>query len=237
MKIVSETIQNATGQVYFRTVTASDLNVSLSDIRGDVSTRTLPYDEYMSLLGGSVKKRDEKKWVKIPDNFIPGSKEAGLITGYLTDKGWSCVWRVKGTQRQFVHKSGHYRIPFPDLLFYVRKAGGYLRYVWAIDEKDNIYQYPFGNVDTSGSICMGNISLEDCDTFTDFTEEFFLGKTNNDYFHPGNHVKVMYGQDELLRRLDGKDKFPKKWLIKRNLTLSDVKKMAEPGSRYDNYDY
>ncbi len=227
MKFVTETVQSPTGQVYMKTTYASSFNVTLSETKGTVVTRTTPFDEYKSLLG--VSSKEKMSWIHCPKGFIPGSEDSGYLDGYLSEDGWSAVWREKAAVRQLIHTSGHYRIPFPDLLFFVKMVKGIAqsKMVWAIDENDTLYQYPFGNVSTRGDICMGNICLED-KSIKGFSEEFFLGKTNNDYFHPRDHVKVSYPQDELLRRLDKKKEFPKRWLIKRDVTLRDVLKKAKP---------
>ncbi len=227
MKFVAESIQNDMGQVFFKTTYAQDMNVSLSAIKGHVEVHTLPFDEFKAVLGMSGK--PVESWVHVPKGFIPGSEDSGYIDGYVSKEGWSAVWRVKGEVRQLIHTSGHYRVPFPDLIFAVtvKKGAVYRDYCFALDG-DKVCQYPFGNVNDCGSICMGNIHISNISNIKDFEEEFFLGKTNNDYFHPGDHVKVKYSQDELLRRLSGKETFPKRWLIKRKLTLKDVIKMADP---------
>ncbi len=230
MKFVTETVQNDTGQVYFKTTWAGDMKVSLSGLKGNVVTRTLPFEDFKSLIGLSEK--PVESWIRVPKGFIPGSEDSGYLDGYICDGGWSAVWKVKGTVRQLIHTSGHYRVPFPDLIFSVMIKNGIMcsSFVFALDG-DRVCQYPFGNVSVDGSICMGNIHLPKNPVIKDFEEEFFLGKTNNDYFHSGSHVKVKYSQDELLRRLSGKETFPKRWLIKKDFTLRDVVKRADPGNR------
>ncbi len=228
MKIVSETVQSETGQVFFRTTVASDMSVDISGIKGKATTRTLPVDEYGELLSLSMRV-DKNPYFHVPKEFYPGAD--GYIDGYIGEDGWIAVWRVKGIKRLLVHSSGHYMVPFPDLIFLVKAGKNNVEgYVWAIDDKDWVYRYPFGNVSTTGAICMGNINLSDVPGAEAFTEEFFLGKTNNDYFGIGTHIKPKYSQQELLRRLEKKDRFPKRWLVDSKMTLEDIIRRAKPSN-------
>ena len=219
MKMYSESVTDKTGHILMKTRIETE--------SGQVTERTLSWEDYISLIGGSAKV--EEAYTPINPGFMP----EGLVSAKVASKDtWKCVWREPAKVRQFVHLSGHYRIPFPDLVFSVQvKKGTVLnKHVFAVKgEQDMLYRYPFGNVSpSSGSICMGNIKIDGLeDHISAFSEEFFFGKTNNDYFHPGSHVKPKFTQEELLRRLDGKSKFPAKWLLPVAAPINTVTQLVQ----------
>ena len=186
--------------------------VRFTDTSGEVIQKTLSPEDYADLITGSLK--EDRAYWRIRPDFIP----EGFVDGCISDNSnYLIAFKVKGRQRPFDHKSGIYNIPFPDLVFFIRMGRGRIldKEVYALKEgSDVLYQYPFGNVSTSGSICSGNIDLDEVrkEGPAMFAELFFLGKTNNDYFGTGSHITTGWSQEELLRRLDGKKKFPERLL-------------------------
>jgi len=205
MVLESKTVHDKLGRELMRVV--------LYDDKGrQKETRTLSMENYFGLLGRNLK--ETKRFVEIRNDRLP----KGYITGwYADDDNYTVIFKVAGKTRQFVYRDGgHYRIPYPDLVFVVGVRKGQIieKYTYVIDDKDNLFQYPFGNVSTQGAICTGNIDIKGL-TLDEFAEEFFLGVTNDDYWQQGNHISPKsFSQKQMLEKLDGKDKFPMKWLLK-----------------------
>lgn len=88
-----------------------------------------------------------------------------------------------------------------------------------------MFRYPFGNVSSNGSICMGNIltkklSFEKAD---EFMELFFSGVTNNDYYDKSN-ILPGYSLSKMINMLEKKKEFPKRWLVETGQTYAALKK-------------
>jgi hypothetical protein len=213
----SRTLCDETGHTLFL--------VRFTTARGEVIEKTLKPEDYVSLIGGSLK--EDRSYWRIRKDLIP----EGFVDGCISDdNNYYMAFKVEGKVRPLVHTSGQYMIPYPDLLFVLRMRQGYLekKSVYALKKGcEELYRYPFGNVSTTGSICTGNIELDEVRTIGPmmFTELFFLGKTNNDYFHEGSHIKPKWSQEELLRKLEGKETFPVRLLKpteSRFTTIGDV---------------
>lgn len=202
--------------------------VRYTSTSGEVIQKTVSAEDYAGLIGASLKETKMNYW-RIQPEFIPEGFIDGCIAG---NSNYQVVFKVKGAVRTFCHTSGTYSIPYPDLVFFLEMKRGRInsKCVFALKKGNNetLYQYPFGNVSTSGNICTGNINLAEVKEYGPqmFAELFFLGKTNNDYFHEGSHISTKWSQEELLRRLDGKKEFPERLLKESGgaKTLSDIKK-------------
>ena len=221
----SRTLIDDTGHTFF--------NVRFTTVKGEIIEKVLTPQDYVSLLGSSLKV-DRTYW-RINRELIP----EGFVDGCVSDDyNYKMAFKVKGQVRQLVHTSGQYMVPFPDLLFVLDVKDGrpVEKCVYALKKRgDDLYRYPFGNVSTSGHICTGNISLSEVRTGGPmmFAELFFLGKTNNDYFDEGTHIKTKWSQDELLRRIEGKESFPERLLLPTEAEyrtvgdiVKDIKKLA-----------
>lgn len=212
----SEALQDMTGHTLFRVIyTQKD---------GKEIIKTISLEDYLSLLGSSVK--EELQYSYIPEGFYP----AGYIGGSFADtKNYTAVWKVEARKRTINHtRAGRKMIPFPSLVFGLRVDRGYAQgRVFALKNGNKLYQYPFGNVSTSGSICMGNISSCTEEGPQIFEDDFFAGVTNDDYFSPGSHVSLKCSQVDLISKLVDKEKFPDKWLIGSSGNISTVEELVK----------
>ncbi len=221
MVLESKTVADPVGHVLFQ--------VKLTDDKGSVCERTLTEEQYFDLLGHSM--RHEESYAHVGARFLPPT----TIDAYVCDeRTYRIAWFVNGKKRCFFYGEGHYEIPFPALVFVLDVNKGCVRQksVYAVKRGDDqLYMYPFGNVSESGGICMGNIHVDFSNGPEVFAEEFFLGKTNDDYYSPGNHTVPKWSQSKLVENLEKLDTFPDEWLLptKGNCkTLDELKKSLAP---------
>ena len=203
MNFASQALETETGQTLFRVILKEDSGREL--------IKTLTVDDYLSLLGSSI--RHNLDYSSLPASFFP----EGYIHGYIANpENYSMIWRHSARLHQMNHSViGRHLIPFPELVFGLTIKDGYIRdaRVFATKGGDDLYQYPFGNVSEAGHICMGNISVQGLNEGPQaFEDDFFAGVTNNDYFKPGSHVTLKCTQEALIKKLEGKDKFPDRYL-------------------------
>lgn len=185
--------------------------------------KILTVPQLCKVLGNSLVKEDVPLH-RVRNDFWPENTIEAFFGDY---ENYSCVWKVKGTTRVLVYGSKHYHIPFPDLIFKIRVNRGSIvdKQCFAVKEGDkSLYQYPFGNVSNNGYICTGNIKVEGLsEAVENFSEDFFLGKTNNDYYGDGKgRIKPACSQEKLLDKLEKLDAFPEKWLVKTKLKMNDI---------------
>ncbi|AOZ97855.1 hypothetical protein [Butyrivibrio hungatei] len=202
------------------------LRVRNVDKNGEEVVRILTVPQFCSYLGHSLV--EDVQLVKVKDNFWPQN----TIERYFGDyDNYVCTWIVEPAVRVVVFGNKHYHVPFPRLVFKIRVSKGSVvaKKCYALKNGDDktLYQYPFGNVSGSGHICTGNIKIEGLDeAVCTFSEEFFLGKTNNDYYGDGTgRVKPACSQAKLLEKLEKLDVFPEKWLVKTG-TIDDLLEKA-----------
>ena len=200
MQMKTELVENAVGQHLFR--------VEMRDEKGAVISKVISLEDYLSMLETSLKLDVKEDVIRIPKGAIP----KGYIDGKFSRSGYTVIWREPAKKRLFIHKTGHYQIPFPDLVFCLCVENGRMeqKQVFAAS-KDTLYRYPFGNVDEDGHICMGNIRV-DLESIGDFSEAFFLSETNEDYYTPKESIRQNWTQGKLLAELSKKDAFPIRWL-------------------------
>ena len=208
-------------------------SVTLTDPdTGKEEARTISMDDYISLLTGS--RVEVLKYINIPSGFLPkGVREASLNStrSYIVD------WVVPGKKRPFYYGRGdkiakRYVVPFPTLAFFLDVRDGYVRdkRVFALKEGDEtLYQYPFGNVGSGGSICMGNIvDKELSESVDNFTDDFFSGVTNDDLWSKDNISVGSWTQPKLLEEASKLDVFPEKWLVRKDsYTPANLKVLDE----------
>lgn len=210
----SEALVDKTGHTLFRCV--------YTQKNGREIIKVISLEDYLGLLGSSVRETVTYSW--IPEGFFP----EGYLGGAFADtKNYTAVWRVPARKRTINHfRAGRNLVPFPEMVFSVNVSGGRASgRVFAV-KRDNLYQYPFGNVSTSGSICMGNIDVDMIEEGPSaFEEDFFAGVTNDDYFQPGVYVNLKGTQVDLIKRLVDKDKFPDKWLVRSSGSVHTVEEL------------
>ena len=194
---------------------------------GESVVRRLSMDDYLSFLGKKVK--HVEKFLKIPQ--LPVNYYDGSIS---EDDSFKVLLYQPEKTRPVILSTGHYEVPFPALLFYFQGKRGYASTgkVYSLKgdavptASSKLYHYPLGNVNLDGHICFGNITLPKVDISNAdmLVEEFFLGKTNNDYFKPGEKVSVRYSQEKLVELLSKKEVFPERWLNPTGTDLSTLLK-------------
>lgn len=212
MQLNANTIIDRTGNILFR--------VSLTEDDGRVISKTLMPESFLELIHNSCTL--ENRFVhlgKLPDGYMDASVSSNDTFRILI--------KVPARKRLLVHTSGHYYIPFPDLVFYFEVSNGILKqkYVYSLKGEENLCHYPFGNVSPNGSICMGNISCKDLtmEKIEKIIDSFFSGMTNNDYYKANQNVTVNYSQQVLLEKLSNMDEFPLRWLSKSPIELNSLK--------------
>lgn len=198
---------------------------------GSVETRTIGIDDFVNLIRGSVIIRQEA--IKINLGHMP----KGYINGTVSTNGdFEVLIKAEEKIRCMRHYDNAFLIPFPKLLFLIRKGGRSLSgYVWAITDDDItegtlLYNYPFGNVSTDGRICFGNIlhsfkniedmQISDADKLVD---AFFDASTNDDYWDAKKKAPNFKRQLDLLKDIDRKDKYPSNCLVKSGVDFKKIK--------------
>jgi len=197
-----------TGHPYFRVVMENN---------GKSIIRNLTVSQFIKVIGGSVE--DEREYVRLKDDFFPKSAKATWFSDY---QNFSCVWEVPAKVRLLILKTSlgekHFHVPFPKLVFRITVKNGVItsKSCYAMKKgSDKLFNYPFANVSKDGSICMGNISARDIKKVSDFSDAFFSGVTNNDYYGDvGNgKVSVKFSQEQLLEKLSQQKTFPDSFLV------------------------
>ena len=199
--------------------TVFDVTIKTSD--GREKKRSLSLSDYILLLSESKKATDE--YITLPEGFLPENVIESCVASVHQ---YDIIWRVKGKKRCFLYRSissdepKAYTIPFPDLIFRLHVDNDVIRAKECFASKegdDHLYAYPFGNVSTSGEICMGNIQVTGLSQRVDtFTDDFFLGITNNDYWKISERINIKgcdWSQQKLVDELTKRETFPSEWLM------------------------
>lgn len=203
MRIRIEATQDRRGAIMFK--------VQLEQ-EDSVEVKTMDYDSFITLMTASAGNESYIHLGEISPNYV----DAAIAK---TDS-FKIFLKSPAQKRLMLYAEGHYWIPFPGCLFFLRVYQGALQemYLYSIADteitaKTQLYHYPFGNVASNGGVCMGNIHFQNL-TFKDadkIVEAFFLGKTNNDLYNTHN-VKPAYSLSQLIHKLEKREIFPKRWL-------------------------
>ncbi len=225
MKFSAECYESKRGDTLF--------SVKMEKDDGQLILKELELSSFLKLLDSSVVR--EETYLHIKKDFIPH----GYIDGhFVSDRTYTCVWEVKGKKRQLIYDPRtadgsvkHHVLPFPDLVFGLSVLNGVRQSFYCYAKKEGgskLCHYPFGNVSSNGSVCMGNISSKGI-TPLSTEEDFFLGVTNNDYYAGMEKCGMNWSQTRLFEELAGKDKYPDNWLVETNVT---VEKFLERFAKY-----
>lgn len=163
-------------------------------------SKTLTLDDYINLLADTRK-------VSVTINTSSGYLPYGTIATREGTNG-AILYYVKPHKGLLSYKDKLYRVAYPATIFLFSKTGS--TYVYAVKESSfekvttstKLYQWPFGHVYTSGSVCTGSVVLK-MGHFSDapeLAEKFF----NAENSHTNNGTNV----SSILHKLEGKDKFP-----------------------------
>lgn len=216
LSLKSETKVDKYGQVFFR--------VSYKD--GDnMIEKDISLEDYRRLINESVE--EMTTWVNVPK--LPPEVYWSQISAKGEEDGYKVVLHAKAQMQPFSYAGKIMRIPFPGLVFrLVVKNGAVIeRKVFAVKDEiicpeTELYFYPFGNVYTSGDICMGSISIN-IPTVKDsarFINAFVEGRTNSDL--AGAKNTMGYSQPQLLKRIEKETSYPEELLLPFGTKLIDL---------------
>lgn len=215
--------EDLTGAYNFRaTVTNED---------GREVTKVLGYEQICKFLQSSYREAEVPSLSvgKIPPNYLDAKIDAngnGLVRVLI-------MGAVRPFLQAVLNKKipKQWDIPYPSMIFevgYGKKITPYghaycvkgteqeIRDAYYSSKGVEIFQYPFGNINSSGGMCMGNIRVKvpEMSDVGIFLDAFWSGITNNDYLNGDRaNVNVKLSQTELLMSIEGKEKFPEEYLI------------------------
>ena len=161
-----------------------------------VIRKTMTIEDYTELFQmGLVDERADTFWVAL---FVPSG-----------ERQYIC-----GSTKEIL------RVPFPSLLFLLDVVHGAPTYqVFSLDSDDfnesmTLYCYPYGHVDTRGSVCMGtaNPHLNSISEAEEAVDAFFLGTDSGHLYQAGKNATPSVPLRELVGMVIKKGKFPKTWL-------------------------
>ena len=120
----------------------------------------------------------------------------------------------------------------PNLLYCVHVVNNRLTKIYVVAVKDTditantqLYYYPFTNVGSDSSACLGRnvfqpgIEDNDCEMLYNVPSQFMSMPNNLDYYKPTHNAKC-YECEELIKSLKGKD-FDDELLVEYNMTYSE----------------
>lgn len=184
---------------------------------GRVEQKVINLTHYLQILSSSSTNEENYMHIgQIPDGYYDGA------ISYVS-KNIRVIYLIPEKVREIVYYGDSFIVPFPNLVFYFDIIRGTLRNssVFAIDNLQKLYHYPFGNVH-QGNICWGTTKLPNICSIKEsghLIGLFFGSETNNDYYRPGTNVvnKPQYEfQRGLLEELSTLDTFPYEILIQIN---------------------
>lgn len=220
-RLEAESFYSQGGTLLFR--------VSLYDDDKLIEQQKLTTEAFANLLAGSVY---NDNGLAVSTGVIP----AGFYDGIKTASGAvGAIIRVPSQKHQFVlqktdNKTEPYFIWMPNLVYLIcgNKDGRvmtskcYCYKEWRGDETE-LLQYPFGNVSSSGNICMGTVSTKRLKSYPDiaeYIEDSLLGVTNSDYLSKDSkgegYVRLAVEkqtQQEFCESIKDSDAFPEHLLI------------------------
>jgi hypothetical protein len=210
--------------------------VSLFDGDQMVEQTMMGLDDFISLLQNSQRRGDVPKPVFIPD--IPEGYVDGMVTG--KDGCLGAIIRLEPQKHQFLlagtekDAEGAYFIPLPGIVYEcVANKGNvftfrcYCYKEWEGDQTELFY-YPFGNVSSSGHICMGSIrrgAIKDFRDIMELIESSLNGMTNSDYLNGDLcRLSTKTTQHDFCKMLQQSGEFPLEQLLSAGKTVADLKK-------------
>lgn len=238
LQLQSKTLRSDAGLVCFK--------VDLVDGNEVLQSKTMSIDDYITLISGAERRTER------PITVALGEIPEGMVDGYASpiEGTLGAIIRVPAHKQQFsltvdknISESGvkSFFMPLPNLIYLITYSSGvrksfdcYCYKEWeGLETK--LMQYPFGNVSSSGSICMGKIVVDEEDK-TSFMglrriiESSLYGITNNDYLTDGRvRLKERYTQYDFCKKLvdENVDVFPHELLLEQPgnlITVADLQK-------------
>lgn len=231
LQLEARTLRSDAGQVVWQCV--------LRDGDTVITQRVMGVDDFITLVKGA------QRSVATATTFPIGMVPEGMVTGYTsTDAStFGAIIRVPAQKHQFVlaetdnNKRASYFLPMPNLIYagHIKDARLNALYCFTYKEwcgEDTVlYQYPFGNVSSSGSVCMGTVSkdepLHSCIDLRNAIEASLDGETNGDYLTYGKvRLAVDATQHDFCNSIKDDDEFPHHLLLEHPKTTT-VKQLIE----------
>jgi len=206
-EIQSKSYVDALGDLFF--------DVTFKEEDGTVMEKRLSVEQYVSLFSNNCFKK-ETFYV------LPKLQREVLACRISSDRmdSFDAVVCFKAQKRPFSYFGQHYLLPFPTLisLISVRKGVRVDTKLFALKtdeplEETPLMEYPFGNVNSGGGCCFGNIVVENLKGPEDalaVLDAFLCGDTNGDLYHLQNTKELKQG--ELIERLQKEELFPNELL-------------------------
>lgn len=220
-----ETRTDGAGNIYFC--------VTMTDRTGGGETKMMEYEDFLAMLKDSGRMVEDNTYIPIgnlPAGFIDGkllsSGEGGVALLYVPPHKGVFLLEIAGDRKE---PPQAFHIPYPAAVFEITygergktsgkvwctkyaTAEGFRKAYWGKRAKK--YCYPFANVDRNGSICMGNIArkVDRMEDAPKYIGAFFDGISSHHYMDQRKYRPDMT-QAELLKELDGLEKFPNEYLL------------------------
>lgn len=176
------------------------------------------------------------QWIgELPSNYVDGSifrKSNNIICAKV-------LTLIPKGKRVFQHIETTFpEMNVPALLFYwvIENNRIYKTSVYALKEpvfnnKTTLYQYPYGNVYSSGDVCWGTIDRPEINMLKklDIAETVFLRSiTSNDLYSESYTTQKEKSLRDLLWYVNGFEEFPDEILVKSDVTAEGlIKKVRE----------
>lgn len=214
------------------------VRVELKDSKGRVRLSVISFDDYLALLKGN--REASREYVEVDNSFLP----KGFVKGWFSDRAnFTCVFTVPGKVRFFKYqpRSGetqNYEIPYPDVVVVLSVRGGNVanKRCYALKSDGfTLYQFPYSNVSSEGSICTGNANFNfEEDNIDDFFAVFCESAHNDDYMEvPHYKSKAKFGA--FLKKLDGGKMFPESELIETKGGIPNMQSLLDYAAKIAAY--
>ena len=195
---------------------------------GTTVEKTVSLEDYVSIIRNAsveVQKEEYYSLTNLPENVYSvaatGSKDTFRVTMFVPGK-------VRGVTfcNSFI-----YRVPYPNLVMKICVVKGKMVGSQIFAVKDDtlspdteLYQYPFGNVDTSGLACWGSIdrTCKRVEEVPNLIERFFEAGTNNHYYEAGVTISKNLSLSEQYTKLERLKKYPDNYLVSTGRKLKDI---------------
>lgn len=178
-----------------------------------------------ALIGAEFKKERFHRIGALPQNYFDGA----LWRDAEEEINGKIIITIPKCKITTTFEKTRYSIPFPALLFYFWIVKGKIldTQVYALkgrkwDMESNLYNYPFGNVNThTHSVCWGKNSLPkitDLRKLDVICSLFYSSPTNNDYYSVGRSTKwKMDNLRNVFEKIKDMEEFPEEGLV-----MSDI---------------
>lgn len=210
---------------------AYTFRATVTDEDGRQVTKVLAYETLCKMLQSTYREAEVPTLTvgEIPPHYLDAKIDAkgnGVVRVLIMSAVRPFLQAVPGTP---IPKQ--WEIPYPSMIFEVTYGKGIhpngkaycvkgseeqIRKAYYSEKGVEIFQYPFGNINAQGGMCMGNIRVS-VPTMADvgnFLEGYWNGVTNTDYLKGEQaNINIKLTQTELLMNLEGKKNFSEEFLL------------------------